>query len=51
MHEEEVAEKFRQCAAYAGWRQERSEKIAEATLDLEKLARATDLTSRLLRED
>jgi hypothetical protein len=27
------------CLAYAGWRQERSEKIIEATLGLEKLAR------------
>ena len=51
MTEEEVAEKFRQCAAYAGWRQERSEKIVEATLGLEKLARVTELTSLLLLPD
>ena len=51
MTEEEVTEKFRQCAAYAGWRQARSEKIIKATLGLENLAHVTDLTSLLLRTD
>ena len=48
MTEEQVADKFRQCAAYAGWPAERSERIVDATLNLEKLAHISALSGLLV---
>jgi 2-methylcitrate dehydratase PrpD len=47
MTDEDVAEKFRQCAAYADWPEQRSARIIEAALNLEKLPRFSDLTALL----
>ncbi len=49
MNEEDVAEKFRECAAFAGWSKERSEKIVRTVYGIEKLAKISELTSLLVR--
>jgi 2-methylcitrate dehydratase PrpD len=49
MSDEEVAAKFRGCAEFAQWPQDRTERIIEAALRLENLAKVSDLTALLLR--
>jgi 2-methylcitrate dehydratase PrpD len=49
MTEDDVVNKFRECAAFASWPEDRSEKIIKAILELEKLARMADLTALLRR--
>lgn len=47
MSNDEVAGKFRECAAFARWPRERSEEIIQAVLNLENVARISDLTALL----
>lgn len=47
MNDDEVANKFRECAAFADWPEQRSEQIIDAVRHLEKLANITDLTALL----
>jgi len=47
MNDDEVANKFRECAAFADWPANRSEQIIEMVRHLEKLANITDLTALL----
>ena len=49
MTEDEVAAKFRDCAAFAGWPQHVADEIIAMTLELDKLPRVTDLTKLLSR--
>ncbi len=49
MNEDDVAEKFRECAAFAGWSAERSEKIVKTVYNLENVAKISELTALLLR--
>jgi len=48
MTDEEVAEKFRQCAGFAQWPTERSERIIESALNLENIPSISTLTDLLL---
>jgi 2-methylcitrate dehydratase PrpD len=47
MTEAEVAAKFRDCAAFAGWPQRATERIVEITFDLDKLPRIAQLMKLL----
>lgn len=47
MSDDEVAAKFRECAAFADWPEERGEQIIEMVRHLEKLAQIADLTALL----
>lgn len=47
MSDDEVANKFRECAAFADWPEQRSEQIVDAVRNLEKLANIADLTALL----
>lgn len=47
MSENDVAGKFRECAAFAQWPAARSEKIIEAVLNLENVAKASEVTALL----
>jgi 2-methylcitrate dehydratase PrpD len=49
MTESEVAAKFHNCAAFAGWPRQRADDIVAMTLELDKLARIADLTRLLGR--
>jgi 2-methylcitrate dehydratase PrpD len=50
MSEEEVARKFRECAEFASWPADRTERIVDLVLHLENVGDIRDLT-RLLRKD
>jgi 2-methylcitrate dehydratase PrpD len=47
---DEVADKFRQCAAFAAWPEERAEAIVEAVRNLEDLPGLRELTALLARQ-
>jgi len=47
MSDDEVAGKFRECAAFADWPEQRSEQIVDVVRNLEKLADIADLTALL----
>ena len=49
MNKDDVAEKFRECAAFAGWPAARGEKVVKAVYRLENLPRISELTALLLR--
>jgi 2-methylcitrate dehydratase PrpD len=48
---EEVAEKFRECADYAGWNQPRTDTVIEMVGELESLRAIGDLTAQLQSEE
>ena len=47
MSEDDVAGKFRECAAFAQWPAARGEKIIEAVLNLENVAKLSAVTALL----